>query len=146
MNIVEIMSRAPTFLLARVFSTPPPSPCYLPLPAVFFVSLYRLHPDSWLLLTNFWLSCLCGYAREADQGRILHLMRRCLAEDEELDELRFTVAATDAVDVSRICKRLCVWTSTVGWPFCSLFILAPFLLVYMLALGLWFFFLYVFGL
>ncbi|TQD70659.1 hypothetical protein C1H46_043807 [Malus baccata] len=30
------MHRAPTFLPARVFPTPSPSPCYLPLPTVFF--------------------------------------------------------------------------------------------------------------
>ncbi|TQD91119.1 hypothetical protein C1H46_023294 [Malus baccata] len=48
MNIVEIVCRAPAFLPAWVFSTPPPSPGYLPLPATLFVGFHKLHPDSWL--------------------------------------------------------------------------------------------------
>ncbi|KAB2595649.1 hypothetical protein D8674_031099 [Pyrus ussuriensis x Pyrus communis] len=131
MNIVKIMRRALTFLPARVFTTPSPSPCYLPSLAVFFVSLYKLHPDSWLLSTSFWLSCLCGCAREADRDRMLHFMRRCSAGDEELDESRFTVVVADAVDVSRVCKFICAlrlqllvgpFLVCLSWPLFCLFI------------------------
>ncbi|TQD90296.1 hypothetical protein C1H46_024124 [Malus baccata] len=102
MNIVDIVCRAPMFSPTRVFPTRPPSPGYLPLPAALFMGFHGLHPNSWLPSISCWLSFLCGYAREADQGRMMHLKRRCSTLDKELNDSRFTMAVADAVDVSRV--------------------------------------------
>ncbi|KAB2606634.1 hypothetical protein D8674_006351 [Pyrus ussuriensis x Pyrus communis] len=133
MHVVEIVCRASVFTPARVFPTPPPSPCYLPLQTVLFVRSHELHPDSWLFSISCWLSFLCGCAWEVNQGRMLRLMRRCSAVDEELDGSRITmaVAVADAVDVFGGCNFVCVFglqllvgpfVVCLSWPIFCLFI------------------------
>lgn len=109
MNIVEIVCRAPALSPTQVFSTPPPFPGYLPLPAALFVGIHELHPDSWLPSFRCWLSFLCGCAREADRNSMMRLKRRYSVVDEDLDGSRFTVATMDAVDGSRIYNFVCVF-------------------------------------
>ncbi|TQD99669.1 hypothetical protein C1H46_014727 [Malus baccata] len=93
----EIMCRAPVFSLTQVFPTSPLSLCYLPLSAVSIVDFHGLHLDRWLLSFGCRLSLFYGCAREADWSWMWHLVRRCLAVEEDLDRSERSMATMEAI-------------------------------------------------
>ncbi|TQD84497.1 hypothetical protein C1H46_029932, partial [Malus baccata] len=79
----EIVCRALVISPARVFPTPPFPPCYLPLSIAYSVNFYGLHLDNWLLSFGCRLSLFNGCAWEADWSWMWHLVRCCLAMEED---------------------------------------------------------------
>ncbi|TQD84632.1 hypothetical protein C1H46_029814 [Malus baccata] len=79
MNTIEVVRRASMFPLARMFPTPPPSLCYLPLPAMLLMGFHELHLGSRLLLFSCRWSLLCDSTQETEENHMLRPLRRCLA-------------------------------------------------------------------